>query len=101
MNVKVPVGGGFYMRLLPSWIIRSGIKKINKNNQSAIIYIHPPEFDPQKPVVKLPFMEKILHYYHLDVMEGKIKSLVSEFKFGTIKDLIHSSTINNTFQLQK
>jgi polysaccharide deacetylase family protein (PEP-CTERM system associated) len=95
MHVKVPVAGGFYMRLLPSWIIRSGIKKINKEDQPAIVYIHPPEFDPQKPVVKLPFMEKILHYYNLDVMEGKIKSLVSEFKFGTVKDLINSTVISN------
>ena len=88
LGVKVPVAGGFYMRLLPSWLIRSGIKKINKENQSTIVYIHPPEFDPQKPVIKLPFMEKILHYYNLDVMEGKIKSLISEFKFGTIRELL-------------
>jgi polysaccharide deacetylase family protein (PEP-CTERM system associated) len=90
MGVKIPVAGGFYMRLLPSWIIRSGIKKINKENQSTIMYIHPPEFDPQKPVIKMPFMEKILHYYNLDVMEGKIKSLIAEFKFGTIRELLSS-----------
>ena len=90
-GVKVPVAGGFYMRLLPSWLIRLGFKKINKENQSTIVYIHPPEFDPEKPVIKLPLMEKILHYYNLDVMEEKIKSLVSEFKFGTIRELISSS----------
>jgi len=86
---RVPVAGGFYMRLLPYWFIKSGIKRINKDGQSAIVYIHPPEFDPQKPVVKLPFMEKILHYYNLDVMEGKIKQLISEFQFGTIKEILN------------
>ena len=30
MGLKIPVAGGFYMRLLPSWLIRSGFKKINK-----------------------------------------------------------------------
>ena len=88
---RIPVAGGFYMRLFPYWFIRSGIKRINKEGQSAIIYIHPPEFDPQKPVLKLPFKEKILHYYNLDVMEGKIRHLVSEFKFGTIKEIFKLS----------
>lgn len=88
---RVPVAGGFYMRLLPYWFIQSGIRKINNEGQSAIIYIHPPEFDPQKPVLKLPFKEKILHYYNLDVMEGKIRHLVSEFKFGTIKEIFKLS----------
>jgi len=88
---RVPVAGGFYMRLLPYWFINSGIKRINKEGQSAIVYIHPPEFDPQKPVIKLPFMEKILHYYNLDVMEGKIKQLISEFKFGPLKELLNLS----------
>jgi len=78
------------MRFFPYWFINAGIKKINKEGQPAIIYIHPPEFDPSKPVLKLPFKEKILHYYNLDVMEGKIKKLVTAFKFGPIKDLLNS-----------
>ncbi len=89
LGKKVPVSGGFYMRLFPYWFINSGIKKINKDGQSAVVYIHPPEFDPSKPVLKLPFKEKILHYYNLDVMEGKIKKLIAEFKFGTIKELLN------------
>jgi polysaccharide deacetylase family protein (PEP-CTERM system associated) len=64
---NVPVSGGFYLRLLPYWFIRFGIKRINKESKSAIVYTHPPEFDPQKPILKLPFKEKILHYYNLDV----------------------------------
>lgn len=94
MGIRIPVAGGFYMRLLPEWLIRIAFKKINKENHSTIVYIHPPEFDPQKPRLNLPLMERILHYYNLDVMEGKIKSLVSEFEFGTIKDLLNSSELN-------
>jgi len=90
LSKKIPVAGGFYMRFFPYWFINAGIKKINKEGQPAIIYIHPPEFDPSKPVLKLPFKEKILHYYNLDVMEGKIKKLVKAFKFGTIRDLLNS-----------
>jgi polysaccharide deacetylase family protein (PEP-CTERM system associated) len=88
-GLKVPIGGGFYMRALPSWLIRWGIKRINKEGQPAIVYIHPPEFDSLKPVVRLPFKERILHYYNLGVIEEKLKLLLSEFKFDSIKGLLH------------
>jgi polysaccharide deacetylase family protein (PEP-CTERM system associated) len=91
---RIPVAGGFYMRLLPYWFINFGIKKINREGHSAIVYTHPPEFDPQKPVLKLTFKEKILHYYNLDVMEVKINQLISEFKFGPLKELLNHPDFN-------
>lgn len=88
-GLRVPIAGGFYLRALPSWLVHWGIRKINKEGQSAIVYIHPPEFDSLKPVVKLPLKEKILHYYNLGVMEKKLKLLLSEFKFNSIRELLH------------
>jgi len=88
-GLRVPIAGGFYMRVLPSWLIRWGIKRINRAGQPAIVYIHPPEFDSLKPVVTLPFKEKILHYYNLSVMEKKLKLLLSEFRFNSVKELLH------------
>lgn len=87
-GLRMPIAGGFYLRALPSWLVRWGIKKINNEGQSAIVYIHPPELDPLKPVLKLPLKEKILHYYNLGVMEKKLKLLLSEFKFDSIKQLL-------------
>lgn len=86
-GTRIPIGGGFYMRALPLWVIHWGIHKINKKGQPAIIYIHPPEFDADKPVVKLPFKEKILHYYNLGVVEEKLKLLLSEFEFDSLRKL--------------
>jgi hypothetical protein len=54
-----------------------------------MVYIHPPEFDPLKPVIKLPLKERILHYYNLGVMEKKLKLSLSEFKFDSVKELLH------------
>ena len=88
-GLRVPMGGGFYMRALPSWFIRWGIKKINQEGQPALIYIHPPEFDPLKPVIKLPLKEKILHYYNLGVIEQKLKSLLSAFSFYPLKEILN------------
>lgn len=87
-GIRVPIAGGFYMRALPSWLIHWGIKRINKEGQPAIVYIHPPEFDPLKPIVKLPFKERILHYYKLGVMEEKLRLLLSEFRFDSVRELM-------------
>jgi hypothetical protein len=53
-----------------------------------VVYIHPPELDPHKPVVRLPLMERILHYYNLGVVEGKLETLLSKFKFTSIRELL-------------
>ena len=88
LGFRIPVAGGFYLRALPSWLIVWGIQRINEHGQPAIVYIHPPEFDPKKPVVSLPFKERILHYYNLGVVEEKLKILLSMFKFTSINDLL-------------
>ncbi len=64
-GVRVPIAGGFYLRTLPYWFIKWGIKKINQKGQPALVYIHPPEFDSLKPSIKLPLKEKILNKIHL------------------------------------
>jgi polysaccharide deacetylase family protein (PEP-CTERM system associated) len=86
-GLRLPIGGGFYMRVLPSWLIRRGIEKINVDGEPAIVYIHPPELDRAKPVVKLPFKENVLHYYNLGRIEGTLQLLLAEFKFTSLREL--------------
>ena len=90
-GVRIPVAGGFYLRALPSWAVRLGLRRINRTGHPAMVYLHPPEFDAMKPVVKLPFKERILHYYNLGVVEEKLRSLLSEFPFGSIKNVLSAS----------
>ena len=87
-GIRIPVAGGFYLRALPSWLIHYGMKRINKAGQPAMVYVHPPEFDSLKPKVKLPMTETILHYYNLGVVEDKFKSLLVEFSFDSIKNVL-------------
>jgi peptidoglycan-N-acetylglucosamine deacetylase len=46
-----PVGGGHYLRFLPTNILKAGIRKSNKAGFPAIFYIHPHDLDPAKPRV--------------------------------------------------
>jgi len=76
------------LRALPTWLIRLGMTRLNHDGQPAMVYIHPPEFDSLKPKVKLSMKEKILHYYNLGVVEEKLKSLLAEFSFDSIKAIL-------------
>jgi polysaccharide deacetylase family protein (PEP-CTERM system associated) len=87
-NVRLPFAGGFYLRALPTWLIRWGMRRLNHEGQPAMVYVHPPELDAHKPKFKLPFREHILHYHNLAVVEEKLKSLLSEFAFDSIKNVL-------------
>jgi len=85
---RVPVSGGAYFRLLPYSVIRMGLKKINKQNNPFVFYIHPWEFDPEQPRVNLPLMRKIRHYHNLDKAKKRFIQLIEEFEFAPMKEVL-------------
>jgi peptidoglycan-N-acetylglucosamine deacetylase len=84
---RVPVAGGFYLRALPYKFVKSALRKVNSKNKSAVVYLHPPEIDPDKPKLELPFKERFLHYHNLHTIESKLIKLLQDFKFSTIKNI--------------
>ena len=46
-----PVAGGAYFRLLPLWVTRRPIDRINAEGRPAVLYLHPWEMDPGEPDV--------------------------------------------------
>ena len=79
---KVPFAGGGYLRLFPYWFIKHSIKKINKKGKPAIIYVHPREVDIKQPRMNLPLYRRFKYYVNLKTVEGKIRALLSDFKFA-------------------
>jgi polysaccharide deacetylase family protein (PEP-CTERM system associated) len=85
---RLPVGGGFYMRLLPGQLLAWGIDRLNRQGVPAVVYIHPPEFDRQKPRLDLPLRERILHYHGLGTVEPKLERLLRRFRFAPVRELL-------------
>jgi len=83
---NLPIAGGFHLRFLPIQLIKMGIRKLNKSNQSAVIYIHPHDLDPYKP--KLP-ENPWRAYWGLSGAKKKFESLLSTFKFSPAHELIN------------
>lgn len=88
-GLNCPVAGGAYLRFLPSWVIRSGIRRINEvEEQPAIIYLHPWEIDPDQPRLNGPVKSRLRHYTNLGKMEGRFRQLLEAFSFGTVRDVL-------------
>lgn len=91
---KFPMVGGFYTRIYPYWLIKQGINKINKEDRPVMFYIHPWDMDTEQPRLKLPLRLR-RHYLNLKGTEKKLKMLLHDFKFSTIKNVLMNSGLLN------
>ena len=92
---KIPIAGGFYLRLLPAWFIKFGIKQVNKE-RPAILYIHPWETFIRTPKMNIPWSSSFVTYYGIDSSLDKFEYLLREFDFcpiyKTIKIKLRAAT---------
>ena len=80
---NIPVGGGHYLRFLPSSIIKASIKKFNKAGYPAIFYVHPHDLDPIKPrVPHAPWH----NYWGLKEAARKFRSILDDFRFCSARE---------------
>jgi len=81
---NLPIAGGFYLRLFPSFLIKYSINKLNKQKIPAMLYIHPKDFDDNWP--KIP--EYSWHYYwNRGTTKQKFESLLKSFTFTSVREI--------------
>ena len=89
LGSNLPVAGGGYFRILPYWWTRWGIARLNQaEKQPAIFYLHPWEIDPGQPRLHASRLSRFRHYRNLDKAEARLKRLLTDFRFGMLKDVI-------------
>ena len=88
LGLRVPAGGGFYLRLLPVYLIDKAIRKMNKNGFPAVLSFHPWELDDCTPRMKLAPSKSFVTYYNLKATKRKLRSLVSRFRFTSFRNWI-------------
>jgi succinoglycan biosynthesis protein ExoA len=80
----IPVGGGGYFRLMPYWLTRRSLRRINADGTPACVYLHPWEIDPDQPRLRAPFVKSWRHRVNLRRTEPRLEQLVRDFRFGTM-----------------
>ncbi len=86
---NIPIAGGGYIRLFPYWFVRRSLRAINRDNQPAIVYLHPWELDAHQPRQRVGAITRTRHYLNLSWTERKLLNLLRDFRFVPIRDVLH------------
>lgn len=87
--LNMPVAGGGYFRIFPYELTSWGIRRINRlENRPAIFYLHPWEIDPEQPRLPAGLLTRFRHYRNLDATETRLRRLIAEFEFGTVRSVL-------------
>jgi polysaccharide deacetylase family protein (PEP-CTERM system associated) len=88
-GVKLPVSGGGYFRLLPYWMTRAGLRKLNHSmSRPFVFYLHPWEVDPGQPRVKVGWKSRLRHYTNLQQTAARLRELLAEFRFAPLRTVL-------------
>ena len=79
--INFPLGGGWGLRTFPYRLIRASIKKINNQLDPAVIFLHPREFDPDCPSIKLPVLKRFVLNAGTENTEKRLGRLLEDFEF--------------------
>jgi len=86
-GLRLPCGGGGYFRLMPYAWSRWAIRQVSeREGQRAVFYFHPWEIDPAQPRVPgIGLKPRFRHYVNLDVFEAKLRRLLGDFRWTTMR----------------
>ncbi|MDQ3890398.1 MAG: DUF3473 domain-containing protein [Actinomycetota bacterium] len=88
----LPWGGGGYFRLIPYPVFRRGIMRILGAGRPYVFYIHPWEIDPGQPRVEdVAPIFRFRHYAGLERCENRFASLLADFQWSTVSELVEAS----------
>ncbi|MFH2056108.1 MAG: XrtA system polysaccharide deacetylase [bacterium] len=79
--------GGGSLRLFPYWFSRRAIRAYNAAGYGAVVYLHPWEIDEAQPRIEVDPKTRLRHYGNLTLVAGKLKRLLREFDFGSVREV--------------
>lgn len=86
VGVRVPGAGGAYLRMLPFWITTRALRESAKRGESAVLYVHPWEIDPDQPRLDVWGLARFRHYSRLDRTLPRLRRLLDEFRFVPVAE---------------
>ena len=84
---RIPIAGGFYLRAMPFWLLKSLLKKVNRT-RAGMIYVHPWEVYSKTPILKLPLSSRFITYYGIGSALNKLKGLLKNFDFASVREVL-------------
>jgi len=92
LGQNLPVGGGGYFRLFPYCFTRWALRRINRQGQPIIFYLHPYELDAEELRHPLPGETWKTHLVRLSQglnrsrTEAKLRRLLADFEWTSVRE---------------
>ena len=86
-KLKIPISGGFYLRILPLPFIYWGLRRINRSNP-FLAYFHPWEGYNKTPRLKVPLYHYVILYYRSSSVLKKFEYLLKHFRFARVDQVL-------------
>ena len=80
--------GGGYLRLFPSWLIKSMAARVTSQGRPVTFYVHPREIDPEHPHLPMNPLRTFKCYVNIKSVEGKLDSILKEFPVTTFQQFL-------------
>jgi polysaccharide deacetylase family protein (PEP-CTERM system associated) len=91
LGLNIPVAGGGYFRLLPYKVTARAIRRLNrKEDQPAMVYLHPWEIDPDQPRLAACWRSRFRQYQNLQTTEKKLSRLLEDFSWAPMSKVLSS-----------
>lgn len=86
--LRIPTAGGFYTRILPTFLLRYSLQRNHLRSRPSILYFHPRELDQQLPQVPLNKRQHFMLYFNLQKTKPTLTKLLNEFRFESARNLL-------------
>ncbi len=86
-GLRLPVGGGFYLRALPLPVFRAGLDFILRHRPFAL-YLHPREVTPESRRLPLDPVNGFITYVNLHTVMAKLEHLFERYEWTTMRDIL-------------
>ena len=81
-----PFAGGGYLRILPWWYTRVGLKQAQREGLPVIVYVHPWELDPDQPRLSGRLTSRLRHYTNLKYTHNRLSRMLLADTFTSFRN---------------
>jgi len=90
-GLRIPIAGGFWLRLWDIRPVRRGIRKLSEKGFPAVIFIHNWELDPETPRLRLNPYRSFVTYYNIEKTVELFKRLLHESQFTSFAEYMETT----------
>jgi polysaccharide deacetylase family protein (PEP-CTERM system associated) len=76
--LRLPHGGGFYLRMLPLWLERLAMRLHARRGEPSVLYVHPREVDDLEIPMPLAGLERLIQGARVRAGRAKLLALLAQ-----------------------